>query len=113
MNALVGKERKCALCKRTFIVYPEWAYRRFRSNRELIFCSWKCLRAFEAGTGTKTPIERREQIIAALKDGLNVKEVALMLNEDVRKVWYWENKLKKERERDERKAKPEAGQQKD
>ena len=87
----VGKERKCYVCGRHFIISNEWAYRRTYGTRERVFCSWGCMRKFDKARGTKP--ERRDRIVQALKDGLSVKEICALLSEDVSVVAYWAKKM--------------------
>jgi len=58
------------------------------------FCSWGCLRLWDAQRGTKG--ERREKMIQAIKDGLTVNEIAELLQIDKSTIVYWKNKLEKE-----------------
>ena len=81
MNDL-GHERKCAVCRKPFIIYPGWAYKHGTGEHKIVFCSWSCLRKWESGQGTSR--ERRQTIIRALQDGLNPKEVSILLGEELR-----------------------------
>ena len=48
------KEKKCAICGKDIYAGEEWAYkRREKSERTKWFCSYKCLRAFDAKHGQK------------------------------------------------------------
>ena len=98
MNDL-GHERKCSLCKKRFILYPDWVYKKGKHEHCYVFCSWKCLRAYEAGQGTAK--ETRDKIIQALKDGLTVREISILLGVDQSRVTYWKEKMKREEKHDE------------
>lgn len=95
MTEFIYQERKCPQCGKEFICHnvDQWAYKRFGK----VFCSWHCLRAWDAGAKT-SKIDRREQIIQAIKDGLTTKEIVELVNADVKTVWYWRDKLKREGE---------------
>lgn len=95
----IGHERKCAVCKRKFIIYPDWVYKRGDHEHCKVFCSWKCLREFDAGHGDSR--EMKNKIIQALKDGLTVREISVLLGVDYSRVNYWKEKLRKEQENDE------------
>ena len=92
--SLDGTERKCPICGKVFLAHEEWAYKKTKDKHSNIFCSWGCLRKWEAQHGSRK--DRQQRIINALSDGLNPKEAALLLGEPVSKVWYWEKKLKRE-----------------
>ena len=48
------KEKKCAICGKDIYAGEEWAYkRREKSERTKWFCSYKCMRAYDAKHGTK------------------------------------------------------------
>ena len=91
MNDVSYQDRKCPQCGKIFFVRnaDEWAYK--RGGRAL--CSWKCLRAYEAGEKTGK-YQRREQIIQAIKDGLTNKEIELLVGAHPKAVWYWRDKLR-------------------
>ena len=90
----VAHERKCHICKRHFIMYPDWVYKKGHHEHCYVFCSWKCLRAYESGQSTAK--ETREKIKQALKDGLTVREVSILLGVDQSRVAYWKEKMRKE-----------------
>ena len=56
------KDKICPVCGKKFIMYSsQWVYKRFYIDAELVFCSWKCLRAWEKDhEGRK---ERNERIL--------------------------------------------------
>ena len=90
-----GVEHDCPVCGKTFIrVNDQWAYMRWSGSHQLWFCSWRCLRKWEATHGDK--VERREQIIDLLRQGKTVSEVSKILQETFTKVDYWAKKLEKE-----------------
>lgn len=88
---LVGKERRCKICGKPFIIYDSWVYKKTSGGHEIVFCSWGCLRKFEKTHGNKA--ELREAIVTALSAGKSVKEVSELLAEDPRKVLYWAKKM--------------------
>ena len=48
------KEKKCAICGKDIYAGEEWAYkRREKSERTKWFCSYKCMRAYDAKHGQK------------------------------------------------------------
>ena len=48
------KEKKCAICGKDIYAGEEWAYkRREKSERTKWFCSYKCMRAYDAKHGPK------------------------------------------------------------
>ena len=48
------KEKKCAICGKDIYAGEEWAYkRREKSERTKWFCSYKCMRAYDAKRGQK------------------------------------------------------------
>ena len=93
---LVGRERKCPVCGKVFIlVDDDWAYK--RGGKPL--CSWSCLRAYESGQ-KRNKLQKREQVIQAIKDGLSNKEIMLLVGAQAKTVWYWRDKLKREEQSD-------------
>jgi len=97
MTDVSYQDRKCPQCGKEFFVRNalEWAYR--RSNK--LYCSWHCVREYDAGSKTRK-IDTREKIIQAIRDGLTTKEIVDLLNVDAQKVWYWRDKLKREEQSD-------------
>ena len=91
MKALVGKERKCYVCKKPFIITDQWVFRKTYGSHERVYCSWKCMRSHEKERMTKA--ERRDAIQNSLLTGRGVKETAEKLGEDPTKVYYWAKKL--------------------
>lgn len=60
---LVGWEKKCPVCGKTFWAGSQWAYKRgYERNGYLYICSWKCLNKWderkENGSHKKKRIER-------------------------------------------------------
>ena len=108
MQALVGREKKCPVCKKEFIAHEDWVFRRKQGFKEKVFCSWGCMRKWERGR--QKPIERREKIVKAIMDGLNDREIAFMLDEDTTSISYWRKKLIQEDKKHERKTEPESGE---
>ena len=93
-----GKQRRYPVCQRKFTIYDGWVYRRGSSDHEQVFCSWRCLRKFDKGYGSAA--ERRERIIQAINDGLNAREVSVLLGEDYSKVFYWEKKIREQQRKE-------------
>ena len=94
LNNLLGKERKCDVCKKEFIYYPTWVYKRSVGDRLKVFCSWHCLRAFERKKLHKS--EQRDAIIERLIEGETVDEIVKALSCDSRLVYHWKQKLEKD-----------------
>ena len=107
MSEQTYRDRKCPVCGKKFcVLYPdEWVYKRGGRDCGVFLCSWTCMRKHDANK--KPAWVRRDRIIQALQDGLNPKEIAMMLDEDLSKVWYWKKKLEKEKE-NEREAESES-----
>ena len=82
----------CPICGKEFTSHDGWVFRRKSGGHQLTFCSWKCLRKFEADHPPKRKIDKREKIIQAISDGLNDREIAAMLNEPIGKVQYWRDR---------------------
>jgi hypothetical protein len=90
-----GIERKCPLCGKHFITKGEqWSYSRNTGGVKVFLCSWKCLRSWQEGH--LNAVERRERIQRAIRDGLNNKEIAALLNEKTSKIQYWRDKMEGE-----------------
>ena len=89
------KEKTCPICGKLFITHDEWGYTRYSKGRKRFYCSWGCLRKSEKME--KSPIERRQDIIQAIRDGLNDKEIAKLTGEDMTKILYWRRKEKEVR----------------
>lgn len=106
-----GRERRCPMCKRIFILYEGWVYRRNRGMKELIFCSWKCLREYEKND--VSPIQRRDMICQAIRDGLTNAEITSLLTVDSRQVDYWRKKIEKEDKENECETGREGGSEED
>lgn len=50
----IFKETKCPICGKLFCRTIEWAYKKTDEHAQsTYFCSWKCLRAYEAEHGEK------------------------------------------------------------
>jgi ribosomal protein L24E len=87
-----GRCVNCPICGKEFTSHDGWVFRRKSGGHQLTFCSWKCLRKFEADHPPKRKIDKREKIIQAISDGLNDREIAAMLNEPIGKVQYWRDR---------------------
>lgn len=88
-----GNERECSVCRKKFIMYPDWAFKQSFKSREKVFCSWSCMRKWEKNRGDATV--RRERIKQALRDGLTIAEIVKLLGESPEKVWYWKKQMEK------------------
>ena len=73
-NEAYYKMRKCANCKKQFLYNEDWVYIRKQRHTAKLFCSWKCLRAYDAQHETKA-----DKIDKALADGLNDGEIKRLL----------------------------------
>lgn len=104
LDALVGKERRCKVCGKVFIIKPEWVYKKGVGDGTVVFCSWGCLRKWESRRKPKG--EQREAVIQAIRDGLTIREICDLLSVDSRVVYYWTKKLEEEK-RDECETEPE------
>ena len=93
MSEFAYKEKECHMCGKKFIVQSpdQYVYKRLFGRNEKYFCSWGCLRKWEATRGSK--VTRRDKIIDALKDGMSVKEICYKFDVDRTNVVYWQNKL--------------------
>ena len=89
-----GKDRKCAVCGKRFVWFPEWVYKRGYTDHERFFCSYSCMRQWEHDN--RKPAERREAIIRAIRDGLSNREIIALLDEEPDKIRYWRRKLEAE-----------------
>ena len=90
-----GSEHECPVCGKIFLrPNDQWAYVRYSGKRQLWMCSYRCFRKWKETHGNK--IERRENIIRAIQDGLNNGEIARLLGESPAKVDYWRRKLREE-----------------
>lgn len=95
MDDLAYKEKICAQCGKKFIKQTEdWAYKKYSSGLQKVFCSYSCMRMWESEH--KNPKQRRDKICQALADGLSVNEIVNLLGEDRRMVQYWKKRLEKE-----------------
>lgn len=89
------REKVCVQCKRRFIQQSkDWVYKAYLGSFERVFCSWKCLRAWEKNHDDK--VVRRERIKDEILKGKTVKEIVEELDEDPKLIIYWRDKLTKE-----------------
>ena len=93
--SLFGNEKKCPVCGKEFLTYPDWAFKKGNGDGIKYFCSWGCMRAWEARKMSRA--EQADAIKQAIRDGLTVKEIVALLSVDSRVVSYWEKKLKGEK----------------
>lgn len=98
MTEFFYQDRTCPICGKKFICqdYENWVYRSDKGRDAMLFCSWSCFRKWENGKPKVNRHLRREKIIQAIKDHPDMKsrEIALMLNEEPKTVYYWCQKLR-------------------
>ena len=95
-NRAEEREKACKCCGKQFDTPTgEWAYKKYKGQGWIWFCSWKCMRQWER-VHEISKIERRERILQALADGLSVKATSILLDEDPAKVSYWKKRMTKE-----------------
>ena len=92
------KEKQCAICGKEIYAGEEWAYkRRIHGERTLWFCSYKCMRTYDAKTeGPKKPRTETEAPPAPPKEPTSRADQAKALAREIlagRSVIAW---LKKE-----------------
>ena len=69
---LVGRERKCPVCEKVFIlVDDDWAYKRIQGHKTMYFCSWGCMGKYDNTRPKKVAIDQREDLIRMLKEGID------------------------------------------
>ena len=99
----LDSERKCPVCGKTFwIMDANWSYKQvIKALKGTVwFCSWGCMRKYEkekpqlSGRGLRET--NRQRVMQALDDGLNVKEIAVMLDISPETVRYYKRGIKKE-----------------
>ena len=100
----LDSERTCPVCgKHFYIMDANWCYKQaVKALRGTVwFCSWKCMRKYEtekavlSGRGKRE--SNRQKVIQALEDGLNVKEIALMLDIHPETVRYYKRGIKNDK----------------
>lgn len=54
---------KCPVCGKDFYIttYKDWAYKFGQLGHRKYFCSWSCLRKYEAGDGEEERLERQRE----------------------------------------------------
>ena len=91
---LVGRERKCPVCEKVFILADEeWAYKRIRDHKAKYFCSWGCLCRYEQTRPKRVAKDQREDMIRMLKEGKGISEIVRTLGVDRSKVKYWKERV--------------------
>ena len=94
LRSLIGHERSCYVCKKGFIIYPDWVYKRGTGDGIKVFCSYKCMRSYEGNNMTKA--QKNEAMRQMLIDGKSIREIMDKLDIDSRRVYYWKHKMQKE-----------------
>ena len=90
------REKTCPVCGKLFITHgEEWGYTGYSKGRKKFYCSWGCLRKSEKGK--QSPLERRQIIIQAIRDGLTNREIYALTGEDLTRIAYWRKKLSNEK----------------
>ena len=88
-------EHKCAECGKSFCAREEWAYVRAKestSSHKKWFCSWGCLRKYEAkhGDGNRKPNKAKDEILRMLSEGKSAKEISDVLGIRQAMVYYYD-----------------------
>ena len=82
------KEKKCAICGKDIYAGEEWAYkRREKSERTKWFCSYKCMRAYDAKHGQKKRPEGLPEDLeaAAPKEPVSRAVLATHLEKEIKR----------------------------
>ena len=97
---LNGGERTCPVCGKTFWAYAEHAYKRGSESCPVYFCTWKCLRAYDA---THKEVSRRthgfiqtDQVRELRNKGMQIAAIAWELGCSYHTVAYHLNKIRNE-----------------
>ena len=89
IGAYLGKEKRCPICKKKFMVCTEeWGFK----DRGKYYCSWKCLRAHENAASVykgKAPTEKRDAIFQAFNRGETLVEICEKLDVSMSTVKYY------------------------
>lgn len=95
-----GKDRKCPICGKTFLLYEEtWVYkRRVKGDRTKYFCSYGCMTKFDDSRPKTLASVQREAIIGMIKSGHQTSDIVRTLGVDKSKVRYWQMRIEKEAE---------------
>ena len=98
-----GKEKECTICGKAFLGGEDWAYQRRKREhgRALYFCSWTCMRNFDAGHTAKkgrkrTPHEK--EIYRRLDVGERPIDIARDLGITIGTVHYYKDRWTEQRE---------------
>ena len=85
-------ERKCEICKKDFCARDEWVYVRGVDSHRKWFCSWKCLRKYDAKQEErkKKPCQTKDEILQMLAEGKNAKEISEELGIRQAMVYYYD-----------------------
>lgn len=99
IGAYLGKEKKCPVCKKTFFVCSEdWAYKKYSTvkHNPRYYCSWKCIRKWEAENEVKRGKPRcsQEQEIYRMMAGDDTpRQIAEKLGVSVSTVRYYMDRV--------------------
>lgn len=94
---LYGRERRCPICKKVFILVDDgWVYKRIRDQKAKYFCSWGCLCRYEQTRPKRVAKGQREDMIRMLKEGKGISEIVRTLGVDRSKVIYWKERVMKD-----------------
>ena len=94
IRSMLGHERSCYVCKKRFILYPDWVYKRGKGDGVKYFCSWHCMRSYEENNMTKA--QQNEAMRQMLTEGKSIREIMDKLDIDSRRVYYQKQKMQKE-----------------
>lgn len=93
-DQLVGRERKCPVCGKVFILIDEgWVYKRIQGHKAMHFCSWGCMCKHEQTMPKRVAAGQREDMIRMLKEGKGISEIVRTLGVDRSKVKYWKERV--------------------
>lgn len=95
-----GKERKCPICGKPFLLYEEtWVYkRRINSERTKYFCSYGCMNKFDLTRPKAQTIaaDQRDKLIQMIREGKGQAEIVRTLGVERSKVRYWMERVARE-----------------
>lgn len=87
-------ETKCPICKKEFIFYPSWAYKR----GDVHFCTYSCLKAYDMrttrGSEKRLNKDERSELLHLLELGSQPKHVARKFGISLSAVLYYQSKAR-------------------